>query len=183
MKVVCPNCHSVYNVKDESVPFEGTKAKCPQCSFMIPLHREAPSEPMSPDRDYGKTMVLFMPVPAQQEEQLKEVMSGLAGEKMMLPAGKGVFLKVMEGDEPGREYPLGKTRTTVGRGHAADISISDPEVSRQHAAVELYGDRLIIKDLQSTNGTFVNQLGVRVSYIKDGDVVQIGNTRFQVVIR
>jgi len=182
MKVVCPSCHTIYNVKEESVPIAGTEAKCPQCSCMIPLHRESSSSGPLGDRDYGKTMVLFMPIPAQQEEQLKEVMTGLSGSKKEMPAGKGVYLVMVDGDEPGREYPLTETRTTIGRGHA-DISLSDPEVSRQHAAVEIYGDSVVVKDLQSTNGTFVNQLGVRVSYIKGDDFLQVGNTRFQLVIR
>jgi len=56
-------------------------------------------------------------------------------------------------------------------------------VSRRHAAIEMYGEKVVVKDLGSTNGTFVNQLGVKLSYLKDGDELQTGNTRFTVHIR
>ena len=182
MKVVCQKCLSVYSVKDESVPDSGTEARCPKCHHMISLSRRHDPEPVGSDRDYGKTMVLFVPLPAQQEEQLQEVQVGLKGEKERIPTGQKILLSVIEGEEMGREYVVSKSRTVIGRSRA-DILVNDPEVSRQHAALEVYGDKMVIKDLGSTNGTFLNRLGVRLSYVKDGDEIQVGNTRFRLAVR
>src|SRR3990172_3661666 len=148
MKVVCPNCHSVYSVKDEFIPAGGAGAKCPRCEYLIPLAREA-SAGLDREPDYGKTMILFMPLPAQQEVQEDEVLSALMDAQEGMPEGAELSLVVEEGDEPGRRYPLTGTRTTIGRSRT-DITLRDPEVSRSHAAVEVYGDKLIIKDLSST---------------------------------
>ncbi|MGA2191811.1 MAG: FHA domain-containing protein [Nitrospirota bacterium] len=178
MKVVCPNCHSVYLVKDENVPPSGAKAKCPKCEFLISLLREPSSDMLGRDVDYGKTMVLFMQHPAQQEQQQKDVESRLSDDVLKMPEGMKALLKVVEGDEPGREYALVKPRTIIGRSNA-NIQLTDPEVSRRHAEIAIYGDRAVVKDLGSTNGTFLNSLGVRLSYIKDGDELQVGNTVFK----
>jgi len=182
MQVVCPGCHATYNVKDNQIPDSGTTAKCPRCGTAIPLMKEPSGSGPLEEADYNKTMVLFMPMPSQQDEQLEEVNKGLAGRDERVPSGVSYCVKFIDGDEAGREYRLGKTRTVLGRSNS-DIMINDPEVSRQHAVVELYGDKAVIKDLQSTNGTFVNQLGVRVSFLSDGDEVQLGNTRMKFLVR
>lgn len=179
MRVACPGCHSVYNVKDETVPLKGTKAKCPKCGSPIRIERE-PSAIINPEDDYAKTMVLFMPVPAQLEEQEEAVESGIAGREPALPAGHRFALKVIEGDRPGAEYPIRKPVTVIGR-KKADIILDDPEVSRRHAEVAIYGERAVIRDLGSTNGTFVNGVAVRLSDIGPGDRVQVGNTVLEVL--
>jgi len=187
MRAECPNCHTVYNVKEEQIPIGGKNAKCPNCGEMIFIKRE-PSEnslrAMREDmeQDYGKTMILFAPLPAQQDSQLLAVQNKIADEKEGMPEGVRLSIRFLDGDDAGKEFELTKTRTIFGRSKA-DILVNDPEVSRQHAVVEVYGPKLVIRDLQSTNGTFVNQLGVKLSYINDGDEVQVGNTRFTVSMK
>jgi electron-transferring-flavoprotein dehydrogenase len=66
---------------------------------------------------------------------------------------------------------------------AADILFDDPEISRSHAEVETFGDKVVIRDLGSTNGTFVNGVAVRLSYLKPGDRIQIGNTVLELFAR
>ena len=48
-----------------------------------------------------------------------------------------------------------KTRTTIGRS-GSDVDLDDPEASRQHAALEIIGETAILRDLGSTNGTFID---------------------------
>lgn len=65
---------------------------------------------------------------------------------------------------------------TIGR-EGCDVNISDPEISRRHAAIKLDGGTVAIEDLGSTNGTFVN--GERISgarALSDGDEVRFGGT-------
>jgi len=179
MKVVCKNCRTSYTVKDENVPLTGTKVKCPKCHHTIVIENPAHKKHPEPEFDHSKTMVLFMPMPKQLNEQFVEVASSLAGESVRMPAALRLSLVVLEGDEVGKECALTKQCTIIGRGQA-DILLADPEVSRKHAAIEFYGDKAVIRDMKSTNGTYVNQLGVKLSYLKDGDVIQAGNTRFTV---
>src|SRR4030095_11411608 len=63
----------------------------------------------------------------------------------------------------------------LGRGDACDVRIVDQSVSRTHARVESDGDGYDVSDLQSTNGTFVNDTAVMSHRLKDGDYVRAGN--------
>ena len=72
-----------------------------------------------------------------------------------LPKDKRFSLAVIQGAATGQIYQITKTRTTMGRS-GADINLDDPEASRQHAMLEVIGDHAIVRDLGSTNGTFVD---------------------------
>ncbi len=65
-------------------------------------------------------------------------------------------LTMRSGPTPGKTYPLEKQEILLGRDLANDIAISDPEVSRRHARFLMQEDNVIIEDLGSTNGTFLN---------------------------
>jgi predicted Zn finger-like uncharacterized protein len=71
-----------------------------------------------------------------------------------LPKDKRFSLAVIQGAATGHIFQVSRTRTTIGRS-GADINIDDPEASRQHAAVEIMGETAILRDLGSTNGTFI----------------------------
>ena len=173
MKVACPGCHSVYSVKEELVPAAGIRTKCPKCAELITIVPD-PSEISNPDIDYAHTMILFNPLPAQQDEQLREVKSGVSGEPRISP-GLNVMFEETDGYSPGKRYTIAKPVTIIGRSKS-EILLDDPEVSRRHAAIEVYGEKVVIKDLGSTNGTFLNGLSVKMSLVKDGDAIQVGNT-------
>ncbi len=68
---------------------------------------------------------------------------------------------------------------TLGRGKDADVQIMDTEISRIHCAIRIWEGDFIIKDLGSTNGSYVNGVRVDLAKLKDGDQVRIGNTVFE----
>ena len=75
----------------------------------------------------------------------------------------------------GREHSLAPG-TTIGR-EGCDVVLPDPEVSRRHATIRELDGSPAIEDLDSTNGTFVNDRRISgVQELKDGDVVRLGNT-------
>ena len=69
--------------------------------------------------------------------------------------------------------------TRVGRGDESEIVLLDPSVSRAHAIVEFDAGEPVVRDLDSTNGTFVNGRRVRVESLRDGDELRFGNTRMR----
>ncbi|MCZ2496920.1 FHA domain-containing protein [Xylophilus sp. Kf1] len=73
-----------------------------------------------------------------------------------------------------REIVLTKEYTTFGRRPYSDVVIDNLAVSGEHAAVRRVGRDLVVEDLNSTNGTFVNGRPVRRHALRNGDVVEIG---------
>ena len=75
----------------------------------------------------------------------------------------------------GHRYALGEKPLVLGRGEDCEIRISDHSVSRRHARIESSGEGFYAIDLQSTNGTFINDMPSAMATLKDGDYLRIGN--------
>lgn len=75
----------------------------------------------------------------------------------------------------GSRYPLSDTPMVLGRGNDCDIRINDHSVSRRHARIQPGADGYYAVDLQSTNGTFVNDIPASICKLKDGDYLRVGN--------
>jgi diguanylate cyclase (GGDEF)-like protein len=75
----------------------------------------------------------------------------------------------------GARYPLTDTPMVIGRGSDCEIRINDHSVSRRHARIQPGADGYYAVDLQSTNGTFVNDVPASICKLKDGDYLRVGN--------
>jgi hypothetical protein len=85
-----------------------------------------------------------------------------------------VTLRVLEGLERGRTYGGLATPVTIGREDDNDIQLNDDRVSRFHAKLQDDGGRVILTDLDSTNGTRVNGHPVQMKVLQMGDLVMVG---------
>jgi pSer/pThr/pTyr-binding forkhead associated (FHA) protein len=87
---------------------------------------------------------------------------------------EGQFLRVTDGNAAGTEIPL-DDGLLIGRSASGDGSLGgDPELSREHANIKWAGVQLLIEDLGSTNGTFVNDEQVAERSLRDSDVISLG---------
>lgn len=87
-------------------------------------------------------------------------------------------LTVFAGPDKGHSYrPDEAFSLLFGRSRHADCQLKDLSVSRVHCEVELKGGRVIITDLDSNSGTFVNGKKISDAVLKEGDVVKIGDTQ------
>ena len=78
-------------------------------------------------------------------------------------------------DKKIRDYPLAVGQTcTIGRKSSNDIVIDNLAVSGNHARIESVSRTFVIRDLDSTNGTFVNKKKVSLYNLRHGDVLLIG---------
>ena len=77
----------------------------------------------------------------------------------------------------GQAYPLVRAITLMGRGTDADIRVEDPGVSREHCEI-VVGNPAIIRDLKSTNGTFVDGNRIDECALTEGSIVKLGGTAF-----
>jgi predicted Zn finger-like uncharacterized protein len=93
---------------------------------------------------------------------------------LQLPKDKRFSLAVIQGAATGQIFPISKTRTTIGRS-GADINLDDPEASRQHAAVEIVGDVTVLRDLGSTNGTWIDLDRIEQHQLSNQQEFRIGS--------
>lgn len=89
---------------------------------------------------------------------------------------------VMFKDSERREFPLAGEKTVLGRRQDCQLRIPTKDVSRQHCALLLDGDKLVAKDLGSSNGTFVNGKRIAEAELKAGDRLRLGPVTFVVQI-
>ncbi len=80
------------------------------------------------------------------------------------------------------EFPLRKPVTRVGRGEDCSLRVPGADVSRQHCELKINNGALRIRDLESSNGTFVNNQRVREATLKAGDRIRIGPIVFTLQI-
>ena len=90
--------------------------------------------------------------------------------------GHGVLV-IRSGDLTGSRFTLSKDVTLIGRHPESDILLDDITVSRRHAEVIKTASALIVRDLGSLNGTYVNQTRVDEFALKHGDELQVGKFR------
>jgi class 3 adenylate cyclase len=82
-------------------------------------------------------------------------------------------------DGAGKEYPLAGETTTIGRADDNDIVLDVPGASRRHAVIRVHGVTHVIEDMESKNGTWVNDVRVTDNaYVSDGDVIRFGAAEF-----
>jgi pSer/pThr/pTyr-binding forkhead associated (FHA) protein len=102
--------------------------------------------------------------------------------RVPLRALSEVYLAVVEGPDAGREARV-SNELVVGRGEAAELVLSDPSVSRQHALIRADGATAVVEDLGSSNGTYVNGEAIAAPRrVGGGDVVGLGASALQVRI-
>jgi diguanylate cyclase (GGDEF)-like protein len=86
---------------------------------------------------------------------------------------------VIYGEELGKKYNLEGPSYLVGRSSKCDIQIDQESVSRNHAKLVNTGKSVLVRDLGSTNGTYVNDQLVDEQVVRDGDFIKIGRTIFK----
>ena len=89
---------------------------------------------------------------------------------------KRPYLMIIAGAHVGELYKVGKSRMVIGRSPDADVRIVDDGISREHVELLVEGERVLIHDLGSTNGTYRNGVRVETEAISDGDKISLGST-------
>jgi pSer/pThr/pTyr-binding forkhead associated (FHA) protein len=79
----------------------------------------------------------------------------------------------------GKSIPIDKPITLIGRHQECDIQLPSRKISRRHCCIALVSDRLVVRDLGSTNGVRINGVKVHEGEIRFNDELTIGNLRYQ----
>lgn len=89
-------------------------------------------------------------------------------------------LLVLNGPLAGQSYELKVEKTTVGRLEDNTFQIADPSVSSHHCEIHLQADGLLIKDLNSTNGSFINGDKITEAVLKPGQTLRLGQVELRI---
>jgi two-component system cell cycle response regulator len=114
----------------------------------------------------GGTLILQRPIGPSEEKKA--------------PTGDACLVNLHPpGPDIGKRVPLLNTQYIVGRDSEAGFVVSRSSVSRQHARLYLDNDAWWVEDLNSTNGTFVNEVRVRAQRLTDADQVRFGDAIYK----
>lgn len=96
----------------------------------------------------------------------------------LVPSSTGIFLRVEEGSRAGCLFELSRGGVHLIGREGADLVLDDGKVSRKHAEIGLYGPgAYVLRDLASTNGTYVNGRRIAEKHrLAHDDVIRIGDT-------
>lgn len=108
------------------------------------------------------------------------------GRRTMLLADKrkapvvGWFV-VLSGEQKGEDFRIREGQNIIGSAHDADVVLRDTAIAGKHASLRYKDDKFTITDLDSTNGTFLNERTDPIAReeLKDNDVVRIGEVRLK----
>jgi Nif-specific regulatory protein len=87
-------------------------------------------------------------------------------------------LAAISGKLKGAIFALNEESLVIGRETAANLCIADASVSRRHSKIEKKESGFVLSDLESLNGTFVNDVPVKTRLLEHGDRVRIGDSQF-----
>src|SRR5438876_7034309 len=87
-------------------------------------------------------------------------------------------LASISGKLKGATFPVGEDVVVIGRETGASVCIADPSVSRRHSEIQKQGNEFVVNDLDSLNGTFINDVPVKTRLLQHGDRLRIGESLF-----
>src|SRR6185369_4699914 len=96
-------------------------------------------------------------------------------------SGNG-FVTLVRGNPFGARMDIGHSQIIIGRATQCDFRIDDSGVSRRHCAIWRQAGKYFVRDLGSTNRTFVNDLQVSTAEVKSGDIVSIGSCALRFIM-
>jgi FHA domain len=141
---------------------------CPDCGFQNPEAANycARCGALLAKQESGEPTMTFTPEEGAEEGGQELERLGIEGPALVVRSGGG---------RAGETFVLEKDRTTIGRSPECDIFLDDVTVSRKHGVIVKGRGDIVLEDLESLNGTFVNRRRIeRRASLSDGDELQIG---------
>lgn len=162
-----PNQYAVKVSVEDLEQFEGVQET---------LARELADAAREHARDEGYSFMGPVEVLISSDAKLHTGVFEIIGRMVEGPGGVGAGSIVLPS---GDRFELTESIVTIGRHPDSNLVLGDPNVSRNHAEIRPQGDRYVVVDLGSTNGSRVNGARVDTQVLQDGDELTFGNTKMR----
>ena len=179
MRLRCTHCDAQIDLEDAQT--KGRKfmqIRCWMCG------RSSLCDVAKPDADAST----FIAEPLAQQDGVAGAMrlsdsQALKAAVLDLPADKVMTVEVTAGASLGVERQMTQPLLTIGRvGGGADFEIDDPQVSRLHCAIEVKTDAVFLRDLRSTNGTYLEGKRILSACLQNKSEFRIGTSTLRISI-
>ncbi|MGQ0434027.1 MAG: FhaA domain-containing protein [Microthrixaceae bacterium] len=164
---VVPNAFKVSLSASDLEQFEGVQDS---------LERELADAAREHARDEGYTFMGPVEVHLDEDNRLHTGAFQIVGRLVEGPGGSGAGSIVLPN---GDRFSLTESIITIGRHPDSNLVLGDPNVSRNHAEIRPQGERYVVVDLGSTNGSRINGVRIDTQVLQDGDELTFGNTRMR----
>jgi hypothetical protein len=154
-----------WTLREVTIPIAPLIAKCGDSMVMT-----VTALPITDD----KSVAMRIPTGTTSSARLDEMVRKTVQTVRQIPV-----LSCTKGPEQGAVFKLDKSPIRIGRDATNDIPLNVNGVSRRHALISIEGDRVLLTDLGSTNGTYVNAARIQQVVLKPGDEVFLGNAVFK----
>ncbi|MFQ5778815.1 MAG: FHA domain-containing protein [Terriglobia bacterium] len=172
MIVQCPQCQTKYRLAESKLAGRPEiRLRCRKCGTTFPARAQQPAPP-PPSPVVTTAPGTDAPPPSAEATAVDPKARG-----PQLPGDKNVTLAAIDGPLKGKTFPITKPRVILGRA-GVDIVVTDKEISRQHCALEVHRDAVMLVDLGSTNGTFVDGERIESHELEHLSEFRIGETTF-----
>jgi len=178
MQAACQHCGAKYALDDAKVAkHPKVQFKCGKCGQTTVLDTRAARE-AAPAAPEATQAVSPLPSFARSGGGGPDALSGTIVSQyqgLSLPHDKNITISVIGGPSKGIVHAMTKPRAVIGRA-GCDIALNDPEVSRNHCSVEAKGDVIRLRDLDSTNGIYLDDERVRNAELQHLSEFRIGSS-------
>jgi predicted Zn finger-like uncharacterized protein len=189
MIVTCTECGRRYNFDAAQLGDRpSVTVRCSNCKASMTVSApQAVETPPAPEPPPAQEAVPAQEAPGDRTTRLDVDASLLPahasvpeGGLHLLP-GRRLSLAVLQGKDTGRIFKVERASVVIGRGES-EISLDDPEVSRQHARLEVHGANIFVRDLGSTNGVFVDEVKVAEAELANHSEFRVGGTHLMLIV-
>ena len=192
MIIECDRCYARYRYDEGRFEGKGSKkVRCTKCLAVFEIYNTpaAEGQPLPSDTDLaspdwragesedtggrsGVTPTKKRTPPSERRRTPSE---------LKLPVDSKLSLAVISGPDSGKIFSINKPRVVIGR-QGADVNVDDPEISREHVALEIAGEHVTLVDLGSTNGTYMAEEQVNEAPLENQSEFTVGGTTLMLIV-
>jgi len=187
IRVACPHCQTKYRFDEAQLAGKTrVQAKCKKCGGAIDIGiAEATAvtggDGAATDENAQDTTARVRRLRSDESAGEQTISGPAVADALDLPPDKKYSLAVLQGKASGQIFEIHKVRTIIGRADC-DVVLDDPEASRQHSSLEILGSRVVLSDLKSTNGTFVDGQQVDRAELQNHNEFRIGEHVMMLIV-